>query len=105
MELVLDTICMIDEHSRTILTGIINKHLDMSRYKAFIFGSRAGQNHRTYCDLDVGVLGPAKLPVSTLMQIKEELQNSDIPYLTDVVDFSSVSQDFREKALSRTISL
>lgn len=96
---------MIDQRSLTILTTVISKHVDTSRYKAFIFGSRAGQNHRKYCDLDVGVLGPAKLPVSTLMQIKEELRISDIPYLTDVVDFSTVSQGFREKALSRTISL
>lgn len=96
---------MIDQQSLAVLTAVIKKHVDMSRYRAFIFGSRTGESHRKYCDLDVGVLGPAKLSLSTLLQIKEELHNSDIPYLTDVVDFSNVTQDFREKALSRTISL
>ncbi|MEK7543898.1 MAG: nucleotidyltransferase domain-containing protein [Patescibacteria group bacterium] len=96
---------MIDTQSLAIVTGVIKKHLDTSQYRAFIFGSRTGKTHRKYCDLDVGVLGPAKLSASTLLQIKEELHNSDIPYLTDVVDFGNVTQDFREKALSRTISL
>lgn len=105
MELVLDTRLMIDQHSLAILKAVIKKHVDTSRYRAFIFGSRTGQNHRKYCDLDVGVLGTATLPTATLLQIKEDLSNSDLPYLTDVVDFSTVSQDFRENALSSTISL
>ncbi len=96
---------MIDKRSLAILTAVMKKHVDTSRYRAFIFGSRTQSVHRKYCDVDVGVMGPGKLPVSTLMQIKEELHNSDIPYLTDVVDFSSVSQDFREKALSHIRSL
>lgn len=96
---------MIDQQSLTILTSVINKHVDTSLYKAFIFGSRTRENHRKYCDLDIGVMGAAKLPTSTLLQIKEDLSNSDIPFLTDVVDFSTVSQDFREKALSHIISL
>ncbi|MDP1722578.1 MAG: nucleotidyltransferase domain-containing protein [Candidatus Gottesmanbacteria bacterium] len=97
---------MIDDRSLAILTDVIKKHLDTSQYKAFVFGSRTQRTmHRKYADVDVGVLGPAKLPVSILMQIKEDLHNSDIPYLTDVVDFSAVSQDFREKALSHILPL
>lgn len=96
---------MIDQASLAILTAVVKKHVDMTRYKAFIFGSRTQDIHRKYCDVDIGVLGPVKLPVSTLLQIKEELHNSDIPYLTDVVDFSTVSNDFREKALTHIRSL
>ncbi|MEK7141234.1 MAG: nucleotidyltransferase domain-containing protein [Patescibacteria group bacterium] len=96
---------MIDSQSLAILTGVINKHLDTSQYRAFIFGSRTGENHRKYCDLDVGIMGPVSLPASKLLQIAEDLHNSDIPYRTDVVDFASVSQDFRQKALARTIAL
>lgn len=96
---------MIDQQSLAVLTGVIKKHLDTSRYKAFIFGSRTQEHHRKYCDLDIGVLGTATLPTATLLQIKEDLSNSDLPYLTDVVDFSTVSQDFRENALSQIIPL
>ncbi len=89
----------------SILKSVINKHLDDSKYKVFIFGSRAQPKHRKFCDLDVGIMGPTELAASTLLQIKEDLSSSDIPYLCDVVDFRAVSLDFRKKALSNIISL
>ncbi|MBI5613484.1 nucleotidyltransferase domain-containing protein [Candidatus Gottesmanbacteria bacterium] len=96
---------MLDQHTLSILTSIIHKHLDDSTYKTFIFGSRTQPKHRKFCDLDVGIMGSTELSASTLLQIKEDLSNSDIPYLIDVVDFRAVSKDFREKALSNIISL
>ncbi len=96
---------MLDQNMRSILKSVINKHLDDSKYKAFIFGSRAQPKHRKFCDLDIGIMGKTPLPVVTLLQIKEDLSSSDIPYLTDVVDFGAVSADFREKALSNIILL
>jgi len=96
---------MLDQNTLSILKSVINKHLDDSKYRVFIFGSRTQPKHRKFCDLDVGIMGSTILPASTLLQIKEDLSNSDIPYLTDVVDFSTVSKDFREKALSSIISL
>lgn len=96
---------MLDQNSLSIVKSVINNHLSDSRYKAFIFGSRTQPKHRKFCDLDVGIMGSTALPASTLLQIKEDLSNSDIPYLTDVVDFSTVSKDFKEKALSSIISL
>lgn len=96
---------MLDQNTLSILKSVINKHLDDSKYRAFIFGSRTQSKHRKFCDLDIGIMGSTMLPTSTLLQIKEDLSNSDIPYLTDVVDFSTVSRGFREKALSSIISL
>lgn len=96
---------MIDSRSLAILTGVIKKHLDTTQYRAFIFGSRVENVHRKYCDIDVGIMGPGKLPASSLLQLQDALHNSDLPYRTDVVDFGAVSQDFREKALTRTIAL
>lgn len=96
---------MLDKNTLTILKSVIKKHLADSQYKVFIFGSRTQIKHRKYCDLDIGIMGSSILPSSTLLQIKEDLSCSDIPYLTDVVDFSTVSKDFRKKALSTIISL
>ncbi len=96
---------MIDQNTLSILKSIINKHLDNSKYRVFIFGSRTQPRHRKFCDLDVGIMGSTELPASTLLQIKEDLSSSDIPYLCDVVDFRALSPDFREKALSNIISL
>lgn len=96
---------MVDQNTLSILKSVMNKHLDDSKYRAFIFGSRTQAKHRKFCDLDVGIIGSTILPAATLLQIKEDLSNSDLPYLADVVDFSTVSKDFRKKALSNIISL
>ncbi|MDA1316389.1 MAG: nucleotidyltransferase domain-containing protein [bacterium] len=96
---------MVDNNTFSIVKSVINKHLDGSKYKAFIFGSRVYPSHRKYSDLDIGILGSDSVPTVTLFQIKEDLSNSDIPFMTDVVDFREVSQNFREKALSHIISL
>lgn len=96
---------MIDQNTRSILTSVIHKHLDDSKYKVFIFGSRTQPKHRKFCDVDVGIIGSVVLPTSTLLQIKEDLRNSDLPYMTDVVDFGAVSDNFKKKALSNIIAL
>jgi uncharacterized protein len=96
---------MVDKNTLSVLKSIIKKHLDNTRYKVFIFGSRTQPKHRRFCDLDVGIMGSTELPALTLMKIKEDLNNSDIPYLTDVVDFRSVSENFKNKALSKIITI
>ena len=96
---------MPDQDTLALVKSVINTHLDRSQYQAFIFGSRTLPNHRKFCDLDVGIMGPSRLPASVLLQIKEDLSNSDLPYLADVVDFADVAEDFKKKALSSTIPL
>lgn len=88
-----------------ILKLILNKYLPGPDYKYFVFGSRALSKHRKFSDLDIGILGPSEIPGSILVQIKQDLNDSDIPYLTEVIDFSTVSEDFKKKALSSTISI
>jgi predicted nucleotidyltransferase len=95
---------MIDTHTLKLLKDILSKHLVPS-YKTFIFGSRTQLNHRKFSDLDIGIMGSPKIPASTLVKIQSDLSDSNIPYITDVVDFSTVSDTFRNKALSNIINL
>ena len=96
---------MIDEATLSIVKSVTNKYLDGSQYKVFIYGSRTQPKHRKFSDIDIGILGSTTVPVSTLLQIKEDLSSSDIPYLTDIVDFSTVSEDFKKIAMSKIISV
>lgn len=96
---------MIDQNTLFIVKSVLDKNLGSSKYKAFVFGSRTQRKHRQFCDLDVGIMGSTTLSASTILQVKEDLSNSDIPYLTDVVDFGAVPKDFKKKALSRIIPL
>lgn len=96
---------MVNSNTLTQLKLTLKKHLTDSKYKAFIFGSRVSDKHRKFSDLDIGIMGPSKVPSSTLVKIQNDLSDSNIPYLTDVVDFSSVTDSFKTKALSNIINL
>ena len=97
---------MLDPQTAAQIKTIIRKHLPDPAYKIFVFGSRAeGDKHRKFSDVDVGILGPTQLEFMTKFNIEEDLENSDIPYLVDVIDFSKVNSKFKEIALSVTIPI
>lgn len=77
---------------------IVQKHLPDRTYKVFLFGSRATGSARRFSDFDIGVLGNTALPAGTLSDIQEELENSDIPYKVEVIDFTAVDPSFTKIA-------
>jgi uncharacterized protein len=76
--------------------------LDSEKYDVFIFGSRATGEAGKFSDYDIGIIGTDPVPSSKKVLIEEALEESNIPYKVDIVDFSLVSPEFREIALSQT---
>ncbi|GBD34516.1 hypothetical protein HRbin35_00241 [bacterium HR35] len=76
---------------------ILNKYLDLSKYKVFFFGSRVYGNFDDRGDVDVGIEGP-EIPVEIKFKIEEELENLPILYKIDFVDFNNVDEDFKKIA-------
>jgi len=75
------------------------------RLRIFIFGSRAFGQAVPQSDIDLGIdIGH---PVSpwVMDRIREEFEQLPIFQKVDVVDFSSVDQDFKEVALNHSILL
>lgn len=93
------------ERDEKIIKGIIFKFLNPQEYEVFIFGSRATDKARKFSDYDVGIMGKKPLPGGMLAMIEEALEESDLPFIVDVVDFSLVSDKFREVALSKVKKL
>ena len=83
------------------IKNIIFQFLDSKSYKLFVFGSRATGKAQKYSDYDVGILGKKAVPWSKVVLIEEALEESDLPYKVDVVDFSLVSSKFKKVALSK----
>ncbi len=72
---------------------IILKYFN-SDVSIFIFGSAlSGQNCN---DIDVGVLGLGNNDAK-LSLIREEFENSNIPYKIDLINFDEVEERFKEK--------
>ena len=83
------------------IRDIIFQFINPNEYKVFIFGSRATGKARKFSDYDIGIEGKKPIAWETMALVKEMFEESDLPFKVDLVDFSLVSDKFRETALSK----
>lgn len=81
------------------IRNILGKHLDLSRYRIFFFGSRVTGKGSDRSDIDIGISGKEPVPNDVLARIKDELEESSILYEIDVVDFARAHDRFKQVAL------
>jgi uncharacterized protein len=60
-----------------------------------VFGSRVTSQARPYSDLDIALLGSARVPIERLAALREALAESDLPIRVDVLDWHAISDPFR----------
>ena len=80
---------------KTILQNLDNSE----KYKIFLFGSRAKWNYKNNSDYDIWILWEKKIDFIKLIRLKSKL--NELPYIIDIVDFQTVSDDFKEIALKK----
>lgn len=86
------------ERLKKELLEIIGRHLDLSRYRVFFFGSRVTGKGTDRSDIDVGIEGPEPVPSRAWIEIEEEIENIPTLYKVEIVNFSNVSYIFKEVA-------
>lgn len=59
------------------------------------FGSRVTGNAKPYSDLDIVLVGPARLPIVRLAALREAFAESEIPIRVDLIDWHAISENFR----------
>jgi predicted nucleotidyltransferase len=74
--------------------------LDLDRFQLFLFGSEASGLADRRSDIDVGLLGPQKVPGAIVQQIRERLESLRTLRPFDVVDLAAVDDAFRTEALA-----
>lgn len=89
------------ESTEKIIKNIISKFLNLAEYKVFIFGSRATGEAKKFSDYDIGIIGKKPVRGDILAMIEEALEESDLLYNVDIVDFSLISSNFKKIALSK----
>lgn len=77
---------------------IFERHLDLSQYRVFFFGSRVTGDSFERSDIDIGVEGPLSVPVVKKFAIQDELERIPMLYKIDLVDFKSAGKNFVEVA-------
>jgi len=81
-------------HDLEVVKQILRRYFPGA--EARVFGSRAGGNAKPYSDLDIVIVGAAKLDARALAGAKEEFEESDIPFRVDVLDWHRISEEFRQ---------
>ena len=82
----------LEEAKRIILAGLKGYNVAV-----FLFGSRARGTAGPISDIDVAIYPKECLPAGLLSTIREELEESGIPYSVDLVDLTQLSQSWLEK--------
>ncbi len=59
------------------------------------FGSRIKQTAKKWSDLDLAVVGSAKLERQALCDLKEAFEESVLPIQVDVLDWHAISPEFQ----------
>jgi len=77
---------------KTDIEQTLKKHLRKKHASAFLFGSFVRGAH--FHDLDVGIMGA---DTETLTALRDDFEESTLPYHVDVVDFSKVTPAFKKK--------
>lgn len=77
----------------------MEKHLDLKRYKVFVFGSRMTGKGDEHSDIDIGIEGDKPIPRVIFSKIRDEIEDIPVLYTIELVDFKRVPKEFRDIAL------
>lgn len=85
----------ITEKEQKIIEGLLDKY--RKDYVFFYYGSRVKGTYEKTSDLDVLIKGKAEMPLAVLQEIKEEFDNSDLPYIVNFSDYYKLDGSFYER--------
>jgi predicted nucleotidyltransferase len=63
--------------------------------RIYLFGSSVTGRPRRWSDIDVAIDTVRPLPSALLAELREQLEESEIPYDVDIVDLSKASPEIR----------
>ncbi|MGO9269114.1 MAG: nucleotidyltransferase family protein [Terriglobia bacterium] len=81
-------------HHLETIRRILGEYVPECEVRAF--GSRVNGSVKNYSDLDLAVVGSAKLSDDTLRRLKEAFEESDLPFRVDVLDWHATSSSFQK---------
>jgi hypothetical protein len=80
---------------KDILTKIVKKYLP--ECKIYLFGSRARQTNDPTADIDIVLDMHKPIDHYKLALIRDDIEESTIPFFVDVVDMQSISQEMKDQ--------
>jgi predicted nucleotidyltransferase len=78
---------------------IVARRLAGHAVDVYLFGSWARGEARRTSDIDVALLPREDLAASLVTKLREDLDESSVPYEVDVVDLRETTDEFRARVL------
>jgi len=83
----------VPENHLLTVKQILQKHVPDVEVRAF--GSRVSGTVKEYSDLDLVVVGENRINPKVLMYLKDDFEESDIPFRVEILDWNGISEEFR----------
>lgn len=93
----------LDPDSLELVKKILKKYLPNTEVRAF--GSRVTGRAKPFSDLDLVIMSEKMISMEKMNALKFAFSNSDLPILVDIVDWSTISNEFRDKIQSDCVVL
>lgn len=77
--------------------------LEGEKVRIILFGSRGRQDNSITSDVDIGLIPYGKLDKRKVVFLKQRVEDLNIPYKIEIVDFSTVSADFEKEAMKGAV--
>ncbi len=85
------------------LKKVILSFLKDEDVKVVLFGSRARGDFINTSDVDVGIITGKRFDRRKLILLREYIEELNIPYKVEIIDFSTVSEEFKQMALKERV--
>jgi predicted nucleotidyltransferase len=82
-----------------IISAILAVHAPGVEARAF--GSRVAGTPKDYSDIDLALVGAAKLEAVVMGKLREAFEESDIPFRVDIIDWNAISAEFQKIILNK----
>lgn len=83
----------LSDNEINIIKDILKNHIHEG--EVYIFGSRVRGNNKKFSDIDLAVNINRKLSLSEISAIKDDFDESDLIYMADIIDYNSISEEFK----------
>ena len=94
---------LISERLIEELKEVVTKFLSDYDVKVILFGSRARKDYHTGSDVDIGLIPYSVLDQTILTLLREKVEQLNIPYKVEIIDFSKTSESFQKEALKEAV--
>jgi predicted nucleotidyltransferase len=89
----------LNQARRIVLNRLKGYNVDV-----YLFGSHARGDHHCTSDIDIAIMPLEPLRQGLLSEMREDLEESNIPQLVDIIDLSKAPREFTRTVIREGIS-